>query len=105
MFVLKDFALQIFYRKNVNKMWPEGGFWVCVPTKEGSESRYIDCGPTGSVWVVFWSGIIQVRKEVCAEIPQGKQYYLFNFSNYKNILNILKVKNGLLLNLQNQILK
>ncbi|VVC27895.1 Peroxin/Ferlin domain,Beta-propeller repeat TECPR,Peroxin domain [Cinara cedri] len=65
---------RIFYRKNVNKMWPEGGLWVCVPTKDGSESRYIDCGPTGSVWVVLWNGIVQVRKEVCAEIPQGKEW-------------------------------
>jgi len=71
MFVLQEFDLQIFYRKNVNKMWPEGSLWVCVPTKEGSESRYIDCGPSGSVWVVLWNGMILVRKHVSAEIPQG----------------------------------
>jgi hypothetical protein len=70
-FVLKDFTLQIFYRKNVNKMWPEGSLWACVSTKEGSESRYIDCGPSGSVWVVLWNGIILVRKEVSAKTPQG----------------------------------
>ncbi|KAL4141811.1 hypothetical protein QTP88_004372 [Uroleucon formosanum] len=67
---------RIFYRKNVNKTWPEGCLWVCVPTKEGSESRYIDCGPSGSVWVVLWSGVILVRKEVSAETPQGKKWII-----------------------------
>lgn len=70
--VLKCLHFQIFHRKNVNKMWPEGNLWVCVPTKESSESRYIDCGPSGSVWVVLWSGIILVRKGVSADLPQGK---------------------------------
>lgn len=86
MFIQSFFFLQIFYRKNVNKMWPEGCLWACVPTKEGSESRYIDCGPSGSVWVVLWSGTILVRKEVCAEIPQGikllNQYHIFIFIRY-----------------------
>lgn len=54
-------------------MWPEGNLWTCVPTKEGSESRYIDCGPSGSVWVVLWTGIILVRKAVSAELLQGKK--------------------------------
>lgn len=54
-------------------MWPEGNLWTCVPTKEGSESRYIDCGPSGSVWVVLWNGIILVRKAVSAELPQGRK--------------------------------
>lgn len=52
-------------------MWPEGCLWACVSTKEGSEARYIDCGPSGSVWVILWCGAILVRKEVSAEVPQG----------------------------------
>lgn len=82
MFVLKDSDLQIFYRKNVNKMWPEGSLWVCVPIKgDCSEPRYIDCGPSGSVWVVLWSGVILVRKKVSVEMPQGKS--ITKFKNRK----------------------
>lgn len=121
---LKDLELQIFYRKNVNKTWPEGSLWVCVPTKEGSESRYIDCGPSGSVWVVLWSGVILVRKQVSAETPQGRYniptYFVptyrylttillvgthFIFLTHNVNLNIIKVNNGLLLNLRKKIQK
>ncbi|XP_050436287.1 tectonin beta-propeller repeat-containing protein [Adelges cooleyi] len=65
---------RIFYRKNVNKMFPEGSQWLCVPAKEGSEARYIECSPTGSVWVVMWNGILLVRKGVDAKLPQGRSW-------------------------------